>query len=79
MILIKFMDITYPTPFDIINAPTKSDIYNINTPYEGVFSHTFRHIQQKLNFCLPVLRTPASKRNVPEWSAKPNCFVTLLK
>ena len=40
MILIKFMDITYSTPFDIINTPTKTDIYNINTPYEGVYTHT---------------------------------------
>jgi hypothetical protein len=26
--------------FDIINALTKTDIYNINTPYEGVYTHT---------------------------------------
>lgn len=39
MILIKFIDI-YPTLFDIVKAPRKTDIYNINTPYEGVYTHT---------------------------------------
>jgi hypothetical protein len=43
MILIKFKDI-YPTHFDVIIKPLKTDIYKISTPYEGVFTHKLESI-----------------------------------
>ncbi len=48
MILIKFID-KYPMLFNVINATSKANIYDIYTPCEGVFTHTLAVSQFLLN------------------------------
>lgn len=48
MILIKFMDKIYPTPFDIINAPSNINIYKVYTPCQRcLYTHTLWAIKKK--------------------------------